>query len=195
MATRPDREPNRPMTDYLLTCFRRRSRRYRVHTQEQRQLLALLRSALVAIMLSSSTVYAASESVPDISAVPLIQRAKGKVILLDFWASWCEPCRRSFPWMNTLQTKYGDQGLMVIAVNLDRESALAAEFLTTTPALFRIEYDPTGNLATKLNVSTMPASFLLNRAGNVVKQHAGFREAQEASRELEIEQLLKESAP
>jgi cytochrome c biogenesis protein CcmG/thiol:disulfide interchange protein DsbE len=175
--------------------FRLRLQRFRARTQEERRPRAFLRIAVLAVTLGSISVFAVSEPVPDVSTVPLIQRAKGKVILLDFWASWCEPCRRSFPWMNTLQTKYGDQGLMVIAVNLDKENELAVEFLKTTPALFRIEYDPKGSFATKLNVSAMPSSFLLNRAGHVVKQHAGFREAQEAPRELEIEQLLKESAP
>src|SRR5665213_2325712 len=190
------------MTDCLLArsashqerSFTLRLPRHRARTQEKRQRRALLQTAMLALILGSINVYAASESAPDISAVPLIQRAKGKVVLLDFWASWCEPCRRSFPWMNSLQAKYGDQGLMVIAVNLDKENGLAAEFLKATPALFRVEYDPKGDLAAKFNVSAMPTSFLLNRAGHVVKQHAGFREAQEASRELEIEQLLKESA-
>ncbi len=131
-------------------------------------------------------------AVTDISSAPLIQSAKGKVVLLDFWASWCAPCRKSFPWMNALQKKYGAQGLTVIAVNMDSDKQLAAEFLQTTPAQFRIEYDPKGDLATRLEVSAMPTSFLLDRNGKIVRQHAGFREAQQAAREQEIEQLLKE---
>lgn len=123
--------------------------------------------------------------------MPAIQSARGRVVLLDFWASWCAPCRKSFPWMNALQKKYGDRGLMVIAVNLDVERELAARFLQTIPAQFRIEYDPEGDLAARLNVAAMPTSFLLDRSGKIVKQHAGFREAQLAAREQEIEALLK----
>lgn len=127
----------------------------------------------------------------DLATVPMVQSAKGKVVLLDFWASWCAPCRKSFPWMNALQKKYGDKGLVVIGVNLDSDRKLAAEFLQAVPAQFRIEYDPKGNLATGLDVSAMPTSFLLDRSGKIVKQHAGFREAQLAAREQEIEQILK----
>ncbi len=155
------------------------------------RLMTLCKAAIatVALMMSAGT---HAESVVDISTTPIVQSARGKVVLLDFWASWCAPCRKSFPWMSGLQKKYGDQGLTVIAVNLDMEKALAAEFLKTTPAQFRIEYDPKGDLATRLNVAAMPTSFLLDRNGRIVKQHAGFREAQLAAREQEIEKLLKE---
>ena len=121
-----------------------------------------------------------------------MQSARGKVVLLDFWASWCAPCRKSFPWMNTLQKKYAAQGLTVIAVNLDMEKQLAAEFLQSHTSAVPHRVRPKGDLATKLNVSAMPTSFLLDRNGKIIKQHAGFREAQLAAREQEIEQLLKE---
>jgi thiol-disulfide isomerase/thioredoxin len=134
---------------------------------------------------------AAHAATLDLTTVPMIQSAKGKVVLLDFWASWCAPCRKSFPWMNALQKKYGERGLIVIGVNLDSDQKLAAEFLQAVPAQFRIEYDPKGNLATGLDVSAMPTSFLLDRSGKIVKQHAGFREAQLAAREQEIEQVLR----
>lgn len=151
--------------------------------------IRFLTMAALAAALFLSITHAA---VPDISATPVIQNARGKVVLLDFWASWCTPCRKSFPWMNALQTKYGAQGLTIIAVNVDMEKQLAAEFLQAVPAQFRIEYDPKGALATQLNVAAMPTSFLLDRNGRIVRQHAGFREAQQAMREHEIEQLLKE---
>ncbi len=154
-----------------------------------RHRVRILATAALLAVLGSSTAYAAGM---DISTAPLIQKARGKVVLLDFWASWCAPCRKSFPWMNALQKKYAAQGLTVIAVNLDQDKQLAAEFLQAVPAQFNIEYDPKGALATQLNVAAMPTSFLLDRNGRIVRQHAGFREAQRAVRELEIEQLLKE---
>lgn len=128
----------------------------------------------------------------DVSSIPFIQGAKGKVVLLDFWASWCGPCRKSFPWMNAMQKKYADRGLTVIAVNLDMDRQLATEFLQAVPAQFYIEYDAGGKLATQFGVSAMPTSFVLDRTGRIVKQHAGFREEQMAAREAELVQLLKE---
>lgn len=157
--------------------------------QSLQQSLRRLAAVGLIALLSASAVQAA---VIDISGTPLIQSARGKVVLLDFWASWCAPCRKSFPWMNALQKKYGDRGLAVIAVNMDMQKQLAAEFLQATPAQFRIEYDAQGELARQLEVSAMPTSFLLDRNGKIIKQHAGFREAQRTARELEIEQLLKE---
>jgi thiol-disulfide isomerase/thioredoxin len=146
-------------------------------------------SFLIALLLVVLGVGLAQAAPVEVINLPAVQSAKGKVVLLDFWASWCTPCRKSFPWMNALQQKYSGRGLAVIAVNLDTDKQLAAEFLQATPAQFDIEYDSKG---TQLNVAAMPTSFLLDRNGKIVKQHAGFREAQLAAREQEIEQLLKE---
>src|SRR4051812_16001142 len=76
-----------------------------------------------------------------------LARYRGKVVLVDFWASWCEPCRHSFPWLNAMQAKYADRGLVVIGVNVDRERADADRFLRDVPAKFQIVYDPEGTLA------------------------------------------------
>lgn len=146
-------------------------------------------AALLTGILSMDAVVAAPV---DVSAISFIQAARGKVVLLDFWASWCAPCRKSFPWMNAMQQKYGDKGFTVIAVNLDMDRHLAAEFLQAVPAQFHVEYDTGGKLATQFGVSAMPTSFVLDRNGRIVKQHAGFREEQMVSREAELVQLLKE---
>jgi len=99
----------------------------------------------------------------------------GQVVWVDFWASWCAPCRRSFPWMNEMHRKYADAGLEIIAVNVDKEKSLAAAFLEETPASFRLHYDPTGTLAERFGVLAMPSSFLLDRQGNVLATHYGFK--------------------
>jgi len=99
---------------------------------------------------------------------------KGKVVYLDFWASWCEPCRESFPWMNRMQSELGAEGLVVIAVNVDQERADAERFLSKYPAQFRIIFDARGVLPEKFGVRVMPTSFLLNRAGQVQQRHQGF---------------------
>ena len=69
---------------------------------------------------------------------------KGRVVYVDFWASWCAPCKQSFPWMNDMQAKYGAKGLTVIGVNVDKKREDAAKFLDGTPAKFTVAYDSTG---------------------------------------------------
>ncbi len=99
---------------------------------------------------------------------------KGQVVYLDFWASWCGPCRESFPWMNRLQGELGHDGLVVIAVNVDRKRAEADRFLREHPAQFRIVYDQDGLLPDEFDVRGMPTSFLIDRNGHVQARHEGF---------------------
>lgn len=122
-----------------------------------------------------------------------LAQLRGKVVYLDYWASWCGPCRESFPWMNELQSRYGDKGLVVLAVNVDAERAEAERFLTEHPANFRIAWDPKGDTARTLRVKGMPSSFLLDREGNIVASHIGFREKQKAGTEDEIRALTAPS--
>ena len=116
----------------------------------------------------------------------------GKVLVLDFWASWCVPCRRSFPWMNEMQQKYGDDGLVIVGVNLDNDAADAAEFLKAYPADFTITYDPTRMLARDYAVEAMPSSFLIGRDGEIVERHLGFKVAKIDEYEAAIVSALGE---
>jgi cytochrome c biogenesis protein CcmG, thiol:disulfide interchange protein DsbE len=100
---------------------------------------------------------------------------RGKVVVVDFWASWCVPCRRSFPWMNAMHARYGDRGLVVIGVNVDRERAAAEQFLAEVPADFRIHYDTDGRLAEEFGVEAMPSSYVIGRDGEIVTRHLGFK--------------------
>ena len=99
---------------------------------------------------------------------------KGKVVYVDFWASWCAPCRESFPWMNRMQSELGHDGLVIIAVNVDRERADAEQFLRSHAAQFRIVYDPQGRLPERFGVRGMPTSFLIDRNGRIQSRHEGF---------------------
>jgi thiol-disulfide isomerase/thioredoxin len=99
----------------------------------------------------------------------------GNVIWVDFWASWCVPCRRSFPWMNRMHEKYSSQGLQIIGVNLDKTRDVADEFLAETPADFALRFDPEGALAERFGVTAMPSSYMLDAKGNVIATHYGFR--------------------
>lgn len=100
---------------------------------------------------------------------------RGKVVLVDFWASWCVPCRRSFPWMNEMQEKYAGSGLVIIAVNMDAEAGEAQAFLDDYPANFRIINDPVGDIAKSYDVIAMPSSYVIGRDGSLVKTHLGFK--------------------
>jgi len=104
---------------------------------------------------------------------------EGQVVVLDFWASWCVPCRRSFPWWNTMQAKYADQGLVIIGVNLDNDLDSAAAFLEEYPAEFRIHYDKQKELAKRYGVQAMPSSYVLGRDGEIFKKHFGFKVRQQ----------------
>jgi cytochrome c biogenesis protein CcmG/thiol:disulfide interchange protein DsbE len=114
----------------------------------------------------------------------------GEVIWVDFWASWCAPCRRSFPWLNEMQAKHGTNGLQVIGVNLDKERELAADFLAETPASFAISYDPGGQLAETFEVLAMPSSFLIDREGRILARHYGFKLADTEEYERTIKDAL-----
>ena len=117
---------------------------------------------------------------------------KGQVVYLDFWASWCKPCRKSFPWMNQMQQKYAAQGLQIIAVNLDTEEALAKAFLDKVPAEIPIIYDPEGNIASDYQLLGMPSSYLIDKNGKIRFAHKGFFTRTQPLYEQELILLLNE---
>jgi thiol-disulfide isomerase/thioredoxin len=115
---------------------------------------------------------------------------KNKVVYLDFWASWCGPCRKSFPWLNDIQAKYKNQGLVVIGVNLDTELDQAKKFLKDVPANFRVYSDPDGKLAEKYKLVGMPSSFVIDGKGKVRHRHVGFKKSNIDEYEKSIVSLL-----
>ena len=120
---------------------------------------------------------------------------RGQVVYLDFWASWCGPCRQSFPWMGDLHRRYGPQGLTVVGVNVDTRLADAQAFLKAVPAPFPIVYDAAGKTPRSYAIKAMPTSILIGRDGRVRQIHAGFRPSDTVALEAAIAQALKESAP
>ena len=115
---------------------------------------------------------------------------RGSVVYLDFWASWCGPCRASFPWMSTLQTRYAERGLRVVAVNLDKQRELADAFLAGRSTPFTVAFDPAGQIARAYQVAAMPSSFLIGRDGRLIVRHAGFEAGHVAKLEQQIEEAL-----
>lgn len=115
---------------------------------------------------------------------------KGKVVYVDFWASWCGPCKQSFPFMNELLAKYRAQGLEVVAVNLDAKRDDARSFLAEVPADFTVAFDAKGDSARRWEVRSMPSSYLVGRDGRIVAVHKGFKADDRKELEARIAQAL-----
>lgn len=115
---------------------------------------------------------------------------RGRVVYVDFWASWCDPCRRSFPWLQSLQAKYDSLGLTVVGVNVDKDHSLSEAFLREHPATFMIAYDAKGKVAEAYHVKVMPSSALIARDGTLVSLHSGFDPKQAADIEKRIQEVL-----
>jgi cytochrome c biogenesis protein CcmG/thiol:disulfide interchange protein DsbE len=139
--------------------------------------------ALAVVMLCAAP---AARAAPPEGLGPI----EGRVVWVDFWASWCVPCRRSFPWLNSMHAKHGGDGLQIIAVNLDKDRALAERFLEEVPAQFALRFDPSAALAKQFGVQAMPSSFLIDADGNVLARHSGFSTADAADYERTIEAAL-----
>tara|TARA_B100001248_G_scaffold262141_1_gene256313 strand:+ start:6035 stop:6463 length:429 start_codon:yes stop_codon:yes gene_type:complete len=116
---------------------------------------------------------------------------KGKVVYVDFWASWCAPCKLSFPWMQKMQEKYGDKGFVVVTVNVDEDKSDATEFLQGFPKIqFPVIYDPDSKLVAKYNVEVLPWSLIFDREGKLVSQHRGFTSKKKQKYEAEIRKYV-----
>ena len=125
----------------------------------------------IALTLCTSSTFAGGKGIkvgdtlPELSSFGLEGNLpddlKGKVVLLDFWASWCGPCKESFPVMDELQQKYGAKGLVILAVNVDENVAAMKDFLKDHPVQFNILHDATKKLVGAANIASMPTSFLI----------------------------------
>jgi thiol-disulfide isomerase/thioredoxin len=117
---------------------------------------------------------------------------KAKVVMVDFWASWCEPCKQSFPVMEELHQRYSKDGLVIIAVNVDENRADMDAFLKKNSVTFSVLRDANQKLVERAGVATMPTSFLIDKEGKVRFLHSGFRGAETKKKyDEEIQSLLK----
>ncbi len=143
-------------------------------------------TALVAIAIALTPLAAHAAAVGDLAPAVSLNGPQGAVSLaagaaqgewtyLDFWASWCGPCKQSFPWMNEMLAKYGGKGLRIVAISVDARTADADKFLASNPAAFTIAYDTAGDTPRRYGVKAMPTSLLIDPAGRIVLVHAGFR--------------------
>lgn len=156
-----------------------------------------MRAGLLALLLTGAAhALEPGQPAPDIAlpqaTVPVKQLAelRGQLVYLDFWASWCGPCRQSFPWMGELQKKYGARGLQVLAINLDKQRGDADAFLARHPAGFALAFDPQGEAAQRFAIKGMPSSVLIAPDGRVLWEHRGFRPEEAAELEARIVKAL-----
>jgi thiol-disulfide isomerase/thioredoxin len=165
-------------------------------------------AAVLAALSLSASLGAAQEDRPGTAPAPAITpaaapdttgfdpaRHAGRVVYLDFWASWCSPCKLSFPWMQEIADTYGARGLEVIAVNLDKKRAAADEFLRGMDPRFAVVFDPEGKLAARYQLQGMPTAILFDRSGTVRATHIGFQKGDRKALISQIEGLLAEPMP
>jgi thiol-disulfide isomerase/thioredoxin len=113
---------------------------------------------------------------------------RGRHVYVDFWASWCAPCKLSFPWLNRVQARWPQ--LAIVGINVDRRREDAERFLRATPARFTIAYDATGATPAAYAVKTMPSAYLIGPDGRVLWVHRGFREGDAAALDAALDQVL-----
>jgi thiol-disulfide isomerase/thioredoxin len=159
-------------------------------------------AALLTMMLpvASFAAFKQGDNLPDLASFglegKLPEEIKDQVVLLDFWASWCGPCKSSFPAMEELTKRYTGQGLTIVAVSVDEKQENMQRFLKSAKISFTVVRDAQQKLVAVADVPTMPTSFLIDRSGKIRFIHAGF-DRDETTRQYvkEIEQLLQEPKP
>ena len=114
----------------------------------------------------------------------------GQVVVIDFWASWCRPCREEMPALQRLHEKYRSRGLVVIGVNIDRSAKRMNRFLKEVPVSFRIVHDKGLEVANRYAPPRMPSSYFIGRNGRVAHIHEGFRAKDAESLERRVRALL-----
>jgi cytochrome c biogenesis protein CcmG/thiol:disulfide interchange protein DsbE len=127
---------------------------------------------------------------PTLDGVVSLDSLRGKVVYVDFWASWCGPCRQSFPWMKSLHERYAGKGLVIVAINLDKDRGAAAGVLEKYPAPFVVAFDPSGKTAKAIKVWGMPTSYIVGPTGAILATHPGFDPKHTAEIESQIQQAF-----
>jgi thiol-disulfide isomerase/thioredoxin len=160
-------------------------------------------AALAALLLATAGPAAAADGAGAAPPFSLASRAggqvsladlKGQVVMINFWASWCGPCRQEFPALDQIYAKYKPMGFTLVAINVESEKADAEKFLSATPASFPILFDPDNTVSGKYGVSAMPTTVLIDRQGRVRWQHRAYKPGDEAKYIEQIRAALREKA-
>jgi len=160
------------------------------------RMLAIVCGALLAIGCAVHATGAAAA--PNITLVSAdggsaqLADLAGQVVLIDFWASWCIPCRTSFPAIDALQRELGAKGLVVIALNVDEQRKNADAFLAERPHVMRVAFDPKGQAARAFALQAMPSAVVIDRSGRIRFTHMGYTDKTVAQYRAEVVELLGE---
>ncbi|MBI5886790.1 MAG: TlpA family protein disulfide reductase [Deltaproteobacteria bacterium] len=172
-------------------------------TRKVSAVMKAVAAVILLVIMTAGSTYAGmiNEKAPDISLNDLKDKAvtldsfKGKVVFLDFWASWCGPCKQEFPEINRFISKYRDKDVVVLAVNVDKQRSHVEEFLSKIPNLSEkvtVVLDPDSKVVSSYNARMMPTSFIIDKNGIVRYIHFGFNESDPASWITEVDGLLKQ---
>lgn len=121
-----------------------------------------------------------------------LSELRGQVVLLNFWASWCGPCRQEMPLLEKLQQRYSALGFTVLGVNVEEDSSKARTLLKDIPVSFPILFDTQNTVSKQYKVSAMPSTVMIDRDGNMRYLHKGYKPGDEAQYKKWVKQLIKE---
>jgi peroxiredoxin len=121
-----------------------------------------------------------------------LSQYKGQVVMINFWASWCGPCREEMPLLESIYKKYNKLGFTMIGVNVEPDSKAADEWLKATPVSFPILYDTDSKVSKLYDVAGMPSTVIIDRNGNLRKLHRGYKPGDENEYLDSIRALIRE---
>lgn len=154
--------------------------------------------SLIALLLVPMTGMSISGKAPDFTLKSRdgknlrLSDYRGQVVMINFWASWCGPCRQEMPLLEDMYKRYGKLGFTILGVNVDTDSTKAINYLKDVQVTFPIVYD-TGNTVSKsFNVNAMPTTVIVDRNGNMRFLHQGYKPGYENEYKKQVKQLIKE---
>lgn len=155
--------------------------------------LALAGAMAVSSLVGASTSVAPTFSLPSRSGDTIsLDQLKGQVVMLNFWASWCGPCRQEMPLLDQMHKRYSSLGFTLLGVNVEANTTDAERWLADTPVSFPILFDKDSKVSKLYNVSAMPSTVFIDRKGNVRYLHKGYKPGDEGEYLNQIRALLKE---
>ena len=155
-------------------------------------------AALAASVLALPTLALTPTAAPNFELAAMVGKSvnlaqyKGQVVMINFWASWCGPCREEMPVLEKLYAKYKPMGFTMIGVNVEPDSKLAAEWLKATPVTFPILFDTKSEVSKLYAVSSMPSTVIVDRKGNLRWMHRGYKTGAENEYLDQIRALVRE---